>query len=136
MSETAQKRKRPPSFQHFPINRAIKLKQTWVQNTKLKSKWKAEKRKEGIAAPRREKGEEDEVKDAEDAEAEVKGPEPKTAPTPPTRPPPPKKGGRQKQPDPPAAESSSAPTLRDRAREAYGPSAEEKAEPQGAASQT
>ncbi|KAJ7751989.1 hypothetical protein B0H16DRAFT_1838932, partial [Mycena metata] len=119
MAETAQRRKRPPSFQHFPINRAIKLKQAWVQNTKLKSKWKAEKRKEGIAAPHREKGDEDEVEDAEGFEAEAKEPESKTAPTPPTRPPPSKKGGRRKQPDPPEAESSAMPTLRDRAREAY-----------------
>ncbi|KAJ6630628.1 hypothetical protein B0H10DRAFT_1774026 [Mycena sp. CBHHK59/15] len=42
------KRKRPPSFQHFPVNRAKKLKQTWVQNTKVKSRWKAEKRKLGL----------------------------------------------------------------------------------------
>ncbi|KAJ7172617.1 hypothetical protein C8R46DRAFT_1032577 [Mycena filopes] len=116
MAETAQKRKRPPSFQHFPINRAIKLKQAWVQNTKLKSKWKAEKRKAGIAPPRREEG------DAEDAddntEVETKEPEPEPATTP-ARPPPPTKRGRRTQPDPSEAESSVAPTLRDRAREAY-----------------
>ncbi|KAF8352317.1 hypothetical protein F5887DRAFT_24363 [Amanita rubescens] len=40
--------KRPPSFQHFPPNRAKKLKKTWVQTAKIKSKWKAEKRKAGL----------------------------------------------------------------------------------------
>jgi len=47
MVEAGTKRKRPPTFQHLPINRAKKLKQVWVQNTKIKSKWKAEKRKQG-----------------------------------------------------------------------------------------
>ncbi|KAL0947057.1 hypothetical protein HGRIS_013198 [Hohenbuehelia grisea] len=53
MPETAgTKRKRPPTFQHYPENRAKKLKEAWVQKTKIKSKWKAEKRKAEIATPR------------------------------------------------------------------------------------
>ncbi|KAI0682053.1 hypothetical protein BC835DRAFT_1300729 [Cytidiella melzeri] len=43
-----QKRRRPPMFQHLPLNRAKKLKQSWVKNQKIKSKWKARKRKEGL----------------------------------------------------------------------------------------
>ncbi|KAJ6547422.1 hypothetical protein B0H19DRAFT_953399 [Mycena capillaripes] len=114
-----EKRTRPPSFQHFPINRAAKLKQAWVQNVKMKSKWKAEKRKAGIAVPCPAEGEED--TGADDLESD-KEPEPSVrAPTPPTRPPPPTKRIREHRPraDPPEAESSNAPSLRDRAREAY-----------------
>ncbi|KAI0695821.1 hypothetical protein BC835DRAFT_1414638 [Cytidiella melzeri] len=43
-----QKRRRPPTFQHLPLNRAKKLKQSWVENQKIKSKWKAQKWKEGL----------------------------------------------------------------------------------------
>ncbi|KAF9466359.1 hypothetical protein BDZ94DRAFT_214685 [Collybia nuda] len=50
MVETAIKRKRPPTFQHLPVKRAKKLKQTWVQNVKIKTKWKAQKRKEATFA--------------------------------------------------------------------------------------
>ncbi|KAH6918944.1 hypothetical protein BKA70DRAFT_1248731 [Coprinopsis sp. MPI-PUGE-AT-0042] len=39
------KRKNPPTFQHLPVQRAKKLKQAWVEKTKIKSKWKHEKRK-------------------------------------------------------------------------------------------
>lgn len=46
---TGIKRKRPPTFQHFPVNRAKKLKKAWVEKTKIKSKWKAQKKKEGLA---------------------------------------------------------------------------------------
>ncbi|KAF9452272.1 hypothetical protein P691DRAFT_795236 [Macrolepiota fuliginosa MF-IS2] len=49
MPDTTQKRKRPPTFQHYPANRAKKLKQEWVEKAKIKSKWKAQKRREGIA---------------------------------------------------------------------------------------
>lgn len=64
MLETGRKRKRPPTFQHFPLSRgkcwslysgpdltafsAKRLKQNWVQKTKIKSKWKATKRQEGL----------------------------------------------------------------------------------------
>ncbi|KAJ7740742.1 hypothetical protein DFH07DRAFT_751563 [Mycena maculata] len=116
MPETRGKRKRPPSFDHFPPNRAKKLKQAWVQNTKLKSKWKAEKRKSGLVVPPT-KGDEDTAEN--DPEAE----ETKTESSPQARNPtpiaPPKKRARRMQPDPTEAESSSGPTLRDRAREAY-----------------
>jgi len=117
----AEKRKRPPSFEHFPINRAKKLKQTWVQNQKIKSKWKAEKRKAGLAVPRPVEEEEDAAVDGIEPEAEVEREPSIRAPTPTPTPPLPKKRARErrKEPDPPKAESSQAPSLRDRAREAY-----------------
>ncbi|KAI0670325.1 hypothetical protein C8Q78DRAFT_975281 [Trametes maxima] len=46
------KRKKPPTFQHLPADRAKKLKRSWVDVQKIKSKWKAQKRKEGLIAPR------------------------------------------------------------------------------------
>ncbi|KAH9856940.1 hypothetical protein C2E23DRAFT_365958 [Lenzites betulinus] len=46
------KRKKPPTFQHLPIDRAKKLKQSWVEVQKIKSKWKAQKRKEGLVGSR------------------------------------------------------------------------------------
>ncbi|KAF9009399.1 hypothetical protein BDQ17DRAFT_1397712 [Cyathus striatus] len=49
MSEPGAKRKRPPTFQHFPADRAKKLKKTWVETAKIRSKWKAEKRKQKLA---------------------------------------------------------------------------------------
>ncbi|KAF8911075.1 hypothetical protein CPB84DRAFT_1842329 [Gymnopilus junonius] len=48
MSDSNTKRKRPPTFQHFPINRAKVLKKQWVEKTKIKSKWKAQKKKEDL----------------------------------------------------------------------------------------
>jgi hypothetical protein len=64
MPEVAKKRKRPPTFDKFPANRgecflcfggsrseadpAKKLKQAWVMTVKTKSRWKAEKRREGL----------------------------------------------------------------------------------------
>jgi len=41
-------KKKPPTFQHLPASRAKKLKKTWVDTKKIKSKWKAEKRKEEL----------------------------------------------------------------------------------------
>ncbi|KAF8803493.1 hypothetical protein BYT27DRAFT_6726284 [Phlegmacium glaucopus] len=46
---TGIKRKRPPTFQYYPTDRAKKLKKAWVEKTKIKSKWKAQKKKEGLA---------------------------------------------------------------------------------------
>ncbi|KAI0721037.1 hypothetical protein C8T65DRAFT_254028 [Cerioporus squamosus] len=46
------KRKKPPTFQHLPVDRAKKLKRSWVETQKIKSKWKAQKRKEGLVTPR------------------------------------------------------------------------------------
>ncbi|KAJ7582860.1 hypothetical protein C8J56DRAFT_791668 [Mycena floridula] len=43
--------KKPPTFQRFPEKRARQLKQTWVQNAKIKSKWRAEKAKLGLNKP-------------------------------------------------------------------------------------
>lgn len=70
MSESGvpvKKRKNPPTFHHLPINRGIyidynlltsltffrfslaaTLKKAWIQKTKIKTKWKAQKRKEGL----------------------------------------------------------------------------------------
>jgi len=62
------KRKKPPTFQHLPVYRGMlhifarkkknnrififipakTLKKAWVEKTKIKSKWKAQKRKEGL----------------------------------------------------------------------------------------
>ncbi|KAF8959088.1 hypothetical protein BDZ97DRAFT_1839815 [Flammula alnicola] len=56
MSESAvagTKRKKPPTFQHLPVHRAKTLKKAWVEKTKIKSKWKAQKRKEGLASSSR-----------------------------------------------------------------------------------
>jgi len=57
-------KKKPPTFQHLPANKgcfyhaeftqtnrciiAKKLKKTWINTKKIKSKWRAEKRKEGL----------------------------------------------------------------------------------------
>ncbi|KAG1768365.1 hypothetical protein EDD22DRAFT_772369 [Suillus occidentalis] len=43
------KRKKPPTFSHLPFNRAKKLKQSWVESTKIKSQWKAQKKREGVS---------------------------------------------------------------------------------------
>ncbi|KAH7924586.1 hypothetical protein BV22DRAFT_1013033 [Leucogyrophana mollusca] len=48
MVATGEKRKKPPTFQHLPINRAKKLKQTWVEAKKIKSQWRAQKKREGL----------------------------------------------------------------------------------------
>lgn len=67
LSAAGEKRKNPPTFHHLPINRginclafqssfvnilrsAVTLKKAWVEKTKIKSKWKAQKRKEGLVA--------------------------------------------------------------------------------------
>ncbi|KAH9926172.1 uncharacterized protein B0H18DRAFT_855669, partial [Fomitopsis serialis] len=42
------KKRKPPTFRHLPENRAKKLKHSWVETQKIKSQWKAQKRKEGI----------------------------------------------------------------------------------------
>ncbi|KIM87019.1 hypothetical protein PILCRDRAFT_95910 [Piloderma croceum F 1598] len=46
-TETGTKKK-PPTFQHLPANRAKKLKKNWVDIKKIKSKWRTEKRKGGL----------------------------------------------------------------------------------------
>ncbi|KAK0503120.1 hypothetical protein EDD18DRAFT_619474 [Armillaria luteobubalina] len=50
MAEGSLKRKRPPTFPHHPAARAKKLKQDWIVKAKIKSKWKAEKRKMAAAS--------------------------------------------------------------------------------------
>ncbi|KXN82581.1 hypothetical protein AN958_02432 [Leucoagaricus sp. SymC.cos] len=52
MTDTGHKRKRPPTFQHYPTKRAKKLKKAWVETAKIKSKWRAQKRREGIESLR------------------------------------------------------------------------------------
>ncbi|KAG7092388.1 hypothetical protein E1B28_008745 [Marasmius oreades] len=49
MPPTRKDKKKPPTFNHFPPTRAKALKQAWVEKAKIKSKWKAEKRKMGLA---------------------------------------------------------------------------------------
>lgn len=41
-------KRKPPSFRHLPQERAKKLKKEWVIKQKIKSKWKSQKRREGI----------------------------------------------------------------------------------------
>ncbi|KAG2158343.1 uncharacterized protein EDB93DRAFT_1246191 [Suillus bovinus] len=48
MTTEGTKRKKPPTFGHLPFNRAKKLKQSWVESTKIKSQWKAQKKREGV----------------------------------------------------------------------------------------
>ncbi|KAI5899844.1 uncharacterized protein SCHCODRAFT_02021706 [Schizophyllum commune H4-8] len=52
------KRKRPPTFVHLPAQKAQKLRRDWIETQKLKSKWRAQKRREGLVKPRT--GEDDE----------------------------------------------------------------------------
>ncbi|KAJ8597994.1 hypothetical protein M405DRAFT_855269 [Rhizopogon salebrosus TDB-379] len=42
------KHKKPPTFGHLPVNRARKLKKSWVESKKIKSQWKAQKKREGL----------------------------------------------------------------------------------------
>ncbi|KAI0797943.1 hypothetical protein C8Q75DRAFT_729136 [Abortiporus biennis] len=42
------KKRKPPTFQHLPLDRAKKLKRSWVETQKIKSQWKAQKRKDGL----------------------------------------------------------------------------------------
>ncbi|KDQ60758.1 hypothetical protein JAAARDRAFT_560866 [Jaapia argillacea MUCL 33604] len=65
------RRKRPPTFQHLPANRAQALKKAWIQKQKIKSKWNAEKRKEGLVGPNRKqsRGEDDVSEGGEAGEA-------------------------------------------------------------------
>jgi len=44
--------RKPPTFHHLPQVRAKKLKKVWVAKEKTKSKWKAQKRREGILTQR------------------------------------------------------------------------------------
>ncbi|OAX43530.1 hypothetical protein K503DRAFT_680926 [Rhizopogon vinicolor AM-OR11-026] len=42
------KHKKPPTFGHLPVNRARKLKKSWVESKKIKSQWKAQKKREDL----------------------------------------------------------------------------------------
>ncbi|KAF7304613.1 hypothetical protein MKEN_01175200 [Mycena kentingensis (nom. inval.)] len=109
------KRKRPPSFAHHPANRAKKLKSQWVNSQKIKSKWKADKRKH------MQEVETEEVDEVEDM------------PVPPMQPnSPPSASKATKQSEPPRHQQHPR-SLRDRAREAYSRSSLHtyKSEPSG-----
>ncbi|KAJ3738841.1 hypothetical protein DFH05DRAFT_1530995 [Lentinula detonsa] len=41
----SRKKKKPPSFKHYPAARAKSLKKAWVEKAKIKSKWKSERQK-------------------------------------------------------------------------------------------
>jgi hypothetical protein len=87
----SRKRKRPPTFQHYPVNRgtisfscvclflthrsAKQLKKNWVENVKIKSKWKAEKRKEGITKDVREGEPTDSERDEDEEKSESPPPD-------------------------------------------------------------
>ncbi|KAE9400747.1 hypothetical protein BT96DRAFT_956740 [Gymnopus androsaceus JB14] len=72
------KKKKPPTFNHYPVARAKSLKKSWVEKTKIKSKWKAERRKLGL--PSRSLPEtNDEVPEDEEAAVEEE-PSPKPHP--------------------------------------------------------
>ncbi|KAI0256616.1 hypothetical protein BJV78DRAFT_1117456 [Lactifluus subvellereus] len=45
-------KRKPPTFQHLPQVRAKKLKKEWVAKQKIKSRWKAQKRRDGIVTQR------------------------------------------------------------------------------------
>ncbi|KAI0277701.1 hypothetical protein BGY98DRAFT_917862 [Russula aff. rugulosa BPL654] len=45
-------KRHPPSFHHLPQARAKKLKKVWIAKQKTKSKWKTQKRREGIVTQR------------------------------------------------------------------------------------
>ncbi|KAG6896130.1 hypothetical protein C0992_010171 [Termitomyces sp. T32_za158] len=61
------KRKRPPSFHHLPATRAKKLKQAWIENKKIKTKWKAQKLREGITPQQPDELKERDEEDQNDA---------------------------------------------------------------------
>ncbi|KAL6300543.1 hypothetical protein BKA93DRAFT_740339 [Sparassis latifolia] len=74
-AKDVEKRRRPPTFQHLPEDRAKKLKRSWVEVQKVKSRWKAQKRKEGLMTDKKRKPLEgetengDEVSEHEEMEA-------------------------------------------------------------------
>ncbi|KAI0273548.1 hypothetical protein BC834DRAFT_966060 [Gloeopeniophorella convolvens] len=107
---TSNKRK-PPTFRHLPQERAKKLKEAWVAKQKIKSKWKAQKRKEGIVTqrdPQPDVAENDD--EGTDAAEESPEEEPKPA-APPRR--------EQPQDEQAAPTTSDKPSLRELQRQAY-----------------
>ena len=91
MMSDSRKRKRPPTFQHYPVNRgtisfsciclflthlsAKQLKKNWVETVKIKSKWKAEKRKDGITKDVREEEPTESERDEEEEKSESPPPD-------------------------------------------------------------
>ncbi|KAA1469532.1 hypothetical protein DENSPDRAFT_879004 [Dentipellis sp. KUC8613] len=49
---TSRTKRKPPTFNHLPEHAAKRFKREWVEKQKIKSKWKAQKRKEGIVTRR------------------------------------------------------------------------------------
>ncbi|KAJ3503973.1 hypothetical protein NLJ89_g8189 [Agrocybe chaxingu] len=85
------KRKKPPTFAHLPRQTAKKYKKGWVEKAKIKSKWKAQKRKEDLVSKTKLKipvydndkddireGDEDEGTSS-DAAKDLQGPSPRPA---------------------------------------------------------
>ncbi|PCH38027.1 hypothetical protein WOLCODRAFT_161243 [Wolfiporia cocos MD-104 SS10] len=145
VAPSAEPRKRkPPTFRHLPLNRAKKLKRSWVEVQKIKSKWKAQKRKEGIVTKGRQidellaeedKAEEDEAENDSGAPEERAGDLPEhvdgssredsgeddsdedsIGAVPEERSPPPSKKRKQAHPEKPAEQR---PTLRELQKQAY-----------------
>ncbi|KAJ8522871.1 hypothetical protein ONZ45_g574 [Pleurotus djamor] len=69
-SSNKTKRKRPPTFQHFPEKRAKVLKKAWIDNAKVKRKWAAERRKAGLPLSRRSETAPDRRRAAEEEQGE------------------------------------------------------------------
>jgi hypothetical protein len=118
-------KKNPPTFQHLPASRAKKLKKTWVDTKKIKSKWKAEKRKEGLVGgstsiEERQSGDIREEGSSDNSNEEVDDGHGEHIPTlskrPPTRPP--RKDSRTEH----IPEAQKEDSLRNMTREAYSQS--------------
>lgn len=149
MAQTVSSKRKPPTFQHLPEQKgkhylflfrqtlrtevfavAKKLKKLWVEKQKIKSKWKAQKRKEGIITRQDDitttgtgqpetvnadnESEDDEVENSNtNATPEVES-EPESTPAPPPK---------RKKLSKAAAEEEEAekPSLRELQRQAYSP---------------
>ncbi|KAI0046702.1 hypothetical protein FA95DRAFT_1542174 [Auriscalpium vulgare] len=116
------KKRKPPTFVHLPADRAKKLKRDWVTKQKIKSKWKAEKRKEGIVTQRdiasgrrRDEGEQGTADDAEDDDGGDGG-EAESSEEEDTQPPP--RPGNPPKPDI-VVDDPTKPSLRELQRQAY-----------------
>ncbi|KAF9069838.1 hypothetical protein BDP27DRAFT_1324686 [Rhodocollybia butyracea] len=68
MAPQAHQKKKPPTFTHYPALRAKSLKKAWVEKAKIKSKWKAEKRKMGLSRRVPAEGRSDEEEEEEEEE--------------------------------------------------------------------
>ncbi|KIJ69225.1 hypothetical protein HYDPIDRAFT_80937 [Hydnomerulius pinastri MD-312] len=125
MVVTEGKTRKPPTFQHLPKNRAKKLKQSWIENKKIKNKWKAQKIREGLTKKPSSVAEENPGQEEEENDSESDGSEAHSraddvdldAPIS-NR----KTTGRQKGRPAEAPSNAEKPSLRDMKRQAYSPS--------------